>query len=360
MIARVPPGGLHVHAARPLQAADHRGARRGRRRPAPRLRRVRGTPPGRVPLTPIQRWFLEQRARRPRPLEPGIPPRGAADVDADLLEQALASSSRGTTPSRCRAGTGGAGAPPRPDAVAPEVALSTCETCPSGTPARIEERRRQWRTASLDLVAGRRRRGVTSISATLRGAAAGRSTTSSSTAYPGAILLEDLEAAYQALRCRRACGAAAGDGRLSGTGPARSSAYAEAHGLGESCARWDEIEAVDARLPAHTERQRAGTEASAGAVDRRARARGDQRAAPARAGRIPNPDQRRAPRPRWHWRCGAGRVATCTGSTSRATDAKSGSADSTVAHGRLVHDALIRSALDSSGAEDEPHGAHCA
>ena len=73
----VPAGRLAVHAARPVQAADHRRARGGRRargavdaRGAEERRRRPWSP------TPIQRWFFEQTLRGPAPLEPGVPVRG--------------------------------------------------------------------------------------------------------------------------------------------------------------------------------------------------------------------------------------------------------------------------------------------
>ena len=86
----MPPGRAAVHAARPGQASHSRSARGSRRaRGAVDARGARGTATAPWCPTPIQRWFFEQPFANPHHWNQAFLFEVRADVDVDVLEQAL-------------------------------------------------------------------------------------------------------------------------------------------------------------------------------------------------------------------------------------------------------------------------------
>ncbi len=229
---------------------DARGARaRRRRRP--------------VPLTPIQRWFFEQRLANPHHWNQAFLFEVPADVDVDVARAGARPRRRHHDALRLRFTRDGAGAGSRTTARARrrrDRARSTCRRAPHERARRASRPRGRTAQASLDLDRGPAAARPCYFDLGDDGPAAccSSSTTWWSTASPGGSCSRTSRPAYRQLRAGAAGRAAAAT--TSFRRWAERCRHVRVDGASEAAAagRWRTIDAVDGTLP--TRRRRTGDE----------------------------------------------------------------------------------------------------
>ena len=229
LVARARAGRHHAHAQAALPAPDDRRAGRpSRRRPRRRGRGAGRSVTGAVPLTPIQRWFFEQRAGRPHHYNQAICSTCRRALDAASLGAALERLVEHHDALRLRLRASGG-------RLAAALAGRRRRACPSAArPLEPSPRRRaaaRWSRAagtrlqaSLDLADGPLLRAALLDSARrARGGCCSSSTTWRSTACPGGS-------------CSRTCGPPTASSRAARTRalPPKTTSYPA---LGRRCSR---------------------------------------------------------------------------------------------------------------------------